>query len=264
MLPLLRRQLISSRLSYVSRLSNAQPLLKSFHNGAIRLQDEKATKAETATEADKKPLASPIFTSGSFEDPDVTETTTEKKEEKPTGQKGKKKHFKTNAEIRGTTLRNRLLLVLFAMGAWGTYHFGQEFSEEELELKDVPKDGSLPDRIRFRLNRNITYLAEPAFPVLLPDQPPAPPGEKQRLTLVMNLDETLIKTMWDREHGYRCAKRPGLDRFLGLTSCLFETVVFTSQQMFNAEIIIKNIDPYSMFFLHHLFREHTRFHDGKI
>jgi import inner membrane translocase subunit TIM50 len=80
----------------------------------------------------------------------------------------------------------------------------------------------------------------------------------------MNLDETLIKTMWDREHGYRCAKRPGLDRFLGLTSCLFETVIFTSQQMFNAEIIIKNIDPYSMYFLHHLFREHTRFHDGKI
>jgi hypothetical protein len=127
MLPLLRRQLVNSRLSTVSRLTNAQPLLRSFHNGAIRLQDDKTTKAENTTEADKKPLASPIFTSGSFEDPDVAEPTTEKKEEKPSGHKGKKKHFKTNAEIRGTTLRNRLLLVLFAMGAYSTYHFGKLF-----------------------------------------------------------------------------------------------------------------------------------------
>ncbi|CAG8520615.1 22124_t:CDS:2 [Cetraspora pellucida] len=102
---------------------------------------------------------------------------------------------------------------------------------------------------------------EPLTDKLLPDKdtiPNLPP-----LTLVINLDQTLIYSSWDRKHGWRTAKRPGVDYFLYAASNLFEVVIFTSQPSYVAEQILAKLDPLGMVPFR-LFRESTRYVDGKV
>ena len=66
------------------------------------------------------------------------------------------------------------------------------------------------------------YFNEPAFEKLLP--PPAPEPYRRPYTLLLDLDELLIHSEWTREHGWRTAKRPGLDYFLGYLSQYYEVL----------------------------------------
>jgi len=55
---------------------------------------------------------------------------------------------------------------------------------------------------------------------MLPDQLPEPYGRPY--TLLLDLDDFLIHSEWTREHGWRTAKRPGLDYFLGYLAQFYE------------------------------------------
>lgn len=56
----------------------------------------------------------------------------------------------------------------------------------------------------------VQYLTEPAWSELLP--PPIPPIRPY--TLLVDLEGILTCSKWDREHGWRTAKRPGADYFI--------------------------------------------------
>ncbi|CAG8459379.1 4704_t:CDS:10 [Dentiscutata heterogama] len=115
-------------------------------------------------------------------------------------------------------------------------------------------------RLQARTNDITHFFTEPSSDKLLPDRdtiPSLPP-----LTLVINLDQTLIYSTWDRKHGWRTAKRPGVDYFLYAASNLFEVVIFTSQPSYVAEQILAKLDPLGMVPFR-LFRESTRYVEGK-
>ncbi|CAL1711722.1 unnamed protein product [Somion occarium] len=77
-------------------------------------------------------------------------------------------------------------------------------------------------------------------------------------TLLVSVDDLLVTSTWDRHHGWRTAKRPGVDYFLGYLSQFYEIVVFTTQYHYTAMPIIDKLDPYQFFITYRLFRDATR------
>lgn len=82
-------------------------------------------------------------------------------------------------------------------------------------------------------------------------------------TLLVSVDDLLVTSMWDRQHGWRTAKRPGVDYFLAYLSQFFEVVVFTTQYQYTANPIIDKLDPYQYFISFRLFRDATRSVNGQ-
>lgn len=69
-------------------------------------------------------------------------------------------------------------------------------------------------------------LQEPVSAKLLPD--PLPEPYQCPYTLVLSLDDLLVHSEWDTEHGWKIAKRPGVDFFLAYMAQFFEIVVFAN------------------------------------
>merc|ERR1719162_177 len=102
-----------------------------------------------------------------------------------------------------------------------------------------------------------------------------PPGTPQPMTLVLDLEETLVHPSFDRKFGWRHAKRPGVDKFLESLSCLkkndetgeyqfrkmFEIVIFTSSLSHTADEVIRLLDTKNII-LGKLYREATTFKNG--
>lgn len=65
--------------------------------------------------------------------------------------------------------------------------------------------------------------------------------------------------MNQREHGWRTAKRPGVDYFLAYLSQFYEIVLFTSQPPYTAIPIVEKLDPHMIYILYKLFRDSTRY-----
>ncbi|KAI8872193.1 HAD-like protein [Ramicandelaber brevisporus] len=103
------------------------------------------------------------------------------------------------------------------------------------------------------------YFQEPAPGALLPY---VPPEHSMKYTLVLNLDEMLINSVWDKDHGWRIALRPGIEYFLLYLSNFYELVLFTSQPDYVARPIAEKLDKFGII-PHKLFRESTTFRDGK-
>lgn len=143
------------------------------------------------------------------------------------------------------------------------FYFGRNWDTEEEErahIADAPSGWGLKlfyDRIIARVSGQMGYYTEPTFPKLLPDIDPAPP-----YTLVLSLEDLMIHSEWTREHGWRTAKRPGVDYFLGYLSQYFELVLFTSLPVSAADQIVRKLDPYH-FMTFPLFREATRYEKGQ-
>ncbi|KAI8384485.1 HAD-like domain-containing protein [Radiomyces spectabilis] len=157
----------------------------------------------------------------------------------------------------------------FALGAGavtggalgGLFYFGRPFDDgrEDKYANENPLSAAY-SRCIDRYNEFQQKMNEPMWDKLLPD--PLPEPYRRPYTLVINLDETLIYSTWDKEHGWRHAKRPGVDYFLSYLSQFYEIIIFTSQPSANAFPILDKLDPYQ-YAMYRLYRESTRYVDGK-
>ncbi|KAF8314928.1 HAD-like protein [Clavulina sp. PMI_390] len=100
---------------------------------------------------------------------------------------------------------------------------------------------------------------KPAWKELLP-----PPLPGRQYTLLLSIEDLMVTSQWDREHGWRTMKRPGLEYFLAYLSQFYEIVVFTSQYAYTGAAILEQIDPYGLYISYKLFRESTRTVDGAL
>ncbi|KAL8372453.1 hypothetical protein RB595_001993 [Gaeumannomyces hyphopodioides] len=147
----------------------------------------------------------------------------------------------------------------------GAVYMGRNWDDEEERARfpDAP-DGWGPllwwNRVVARLGDTVNYYQEPAFEKLLPD--PDPMTERP-YTLCISLEDMLVHSEWTREHGWRVAKRPGVDYFIRYLSQYYELVLFTSVPYGIAEPLWRKMDPFR-FVTWPLFREATKYKDGKI
>ncbi|RHZ51273.1 hypothetical protein Glove_481g20 [Diversispora epigaea] len=163
---------------------------------------------------------------------------------------------------RAILILKSLSVVFVLMGTVFSIYLGRPFdSDRENQYKDLGKFIAWYKRFQARGNDLLYFFTEPPSDKLLPDKNSLP--NYSPYTLVINLDQTLIYSTWDREHGWRTAKRPGVDYFLFVASNLFEVVIFTSQPSYVAEQILMKLDPLAMVPLR-LYRESTRYVEGKI
>lgn len=149
----------------------------------------------------------------------------------------------------------------------GLAYLVRPFDEEERKRHPEVKStgwepaGAWP-RMRTRIGFTFDYFSEPSFDKLLPEPTPLPYGRP--LTLVLALEDLLVKSEWTREHGWRTAKRPGLDYFLGYLAQYYEVVIWSDKyQAIDQEMIVK-LDPLRASVSYSLFREATRYAKGKL
>ncbi|CAE7074670.1 unnamed protein product [Rhizoctonia solani] len=136
-------------------------------------------------------------------------------------------------------------------------YMGREWeSEEEKKAIGGGEELSLFGRSRARISDTFNYFNKPAWSELLP--PPLPPPHQRPYTLVISLDDLLVTSTWDRQYGWRTAKRPGVDYFLGYLSQFYEIVLFTTQAAYTAIPVVEKLDPFGAFIMYKLFREATR------
>jgi CTD small phosphatase-like protein 2 len=101
---------------------------------------------------------------------------------------------------------------------------------------------------------------------------PNPPANPDRITLVLDLDETLVHCSTDatkcphydldfkvefqnRMFRVFVQKRPGVLEFLERVSKLFEVVIFTASQQIYADALLDLLDPVRQFTRYRLFRD---------
>jgi len=152
----------------------------------------------------------------------------------------------------------RWTIGLAVTGVFGSVaYMGRDWeSEEERKAIGAAEDLTPVGRAQARITDAFNYFNKPAWPELLP--PPLPAPHQRPMTLLIPLDDFLVTSTWDRQHGWRTAKRPGVDYFLGYLSQFYEIVLFTSQAAYTAIPIIEKIDPFGAFIMYKLFREATR------
>ncbi|KAF8249528.1 NIF-domain-containing protein [Wilcoxina mikolae CBS 423.85] len=144
----------------------------------------------------------------------------------------------------------------------GTLYLGRGLSEDEKRAHPTIGDGwdSFFIRVKARSNDFLDFYNEPPFDKLLPD----PVAEYGRpYTLVLSFEDLMIHSSWSREHGWRTAKRPGLDYFLAYLFQYYEIVVFTNQPEATAAPLLQKVDQQPGYIMFPLFRAHTRYVDGK-
>ncbi|KAF2841038.1 NIF-domain-containing protein [Patellaria atrata CBS 101060] len=173
-----------------------------------------------------------------------------------------KSAYETSLDRRRSQMMNYMFIAFFLLGGTGVVYLGRDWESEEEEKAhpDCPSGWNWSHfygRIKARVSNQMGYYTEPTFNKLLPDMDPAPP-----YTLVMSLEDLLIHSEWTREHGWRTAKRPGMDYFVRYLSQYFELVIFTSQPMGIADPIIRKLDPFHII-MWPLFREATRYEKGE-
>ncbi|KAI6711378.1 hypothetical protein JHW43_006091 [Diplocarpon mali] len=172
--------------------------------------------------------------------------------------------YVSSTEKRRLKFANYMYAAFGVAVVTGTIFLGRnwESEEEELAHPDAPSGwafGLMWSRAKARVGDELNYYNEPTFKKLLPD--PDPIFERP-YTLVLSLEDLLIHSEWTREHGWRMAKRPGVDYFLRYLSQYYELVIFTSQPWAMAEPIIRKLDPYHIV-TWPLFREATRYENGE-
>ncbi|CAH2350901.1 mitochondrial import inner membrane translocase subunit Tim50p [[Candida] railenensis] len=181
----------------------------------------------------------------------------------------RKRRAQTSKDLQREKYANWFYLSTLVGGVAGVGYMARDWDSEEeakrLEASDIP-NGYSPDlmynRFNARLGSLFTFFQEPAFENLLP--PPAPEAYRRPLTLVLTLDDLLIHSEWDTKNGWRTAKRPGLDYFLGYLSQYYEIVIFGSNLQMYSEKAVAKLDPLHAYVSYALFREACRYKDGKL
>jgi import inner membrane translocase subunit TIM50 len=177
-----------------------------------------------------------------------------------------KSAYETSTDRRRNRVANWSYLAMLLFGTTGAVYMGRNWESEEEEDAhiDAPNGwgiGQMYARAAARINGQKAYYTEPTFQKLLPDKDKIPGGAPE-LTLVLSLEDLLLHSEWSTKHGYRLAKRPGLDYFLRYLSSQYELVIFTSVKSMDADPIIRKLDPFRLV-MWPLFREATRFEKGE-
>ena len=106
---------------------------------------------------------------------------------------------------------------------------------------------------------------QPSRDKLLPDWPPdylnISPDVPCPHTLVLDLDDTLVRATWDRRYGWRHAKRPGAEQFLREMAKYYEIVIFTTNIAGVADPVVHALDREGCA-MHRLYRDATMFVRG--
>ncbi|KAJ1564059.1 mitochondrial inner membrane protein required for protein import, partial [Cladochytrium tenue] len=95
---------------------------------------------------------------------------------------------------------------------------------------------------------------------LLPD--PLPEPYQRPYTLCLELNDNLVHLVWDAEHGWRVAARPGVKQLLSYLGRFYEIVIFTTSQNYIAQPVIETLDPYR-YVMYSLYRDSTKPLHGK-
>lgn len=175
-----------------------------------------------------------------------------------------KSGYETSLDRRKARMANIMYAVMLAAGIAGMGYLGRNWeTEEEERVHTETPSGWSPGlwwgRIKARTGEVTSYYKDPAFPKLLPDEDPT---QRQPYTLVLSLEDLLVHSEWSREHGWRVAKRPGVDYFLRYLNQYYELVLFTSVPSMMADQVLRKLDPYRII-RWPLFREATRYKDGE-
>ncbi|XP_058101168.1 uncharacterized protein LOC131245612 [Magnolia sinica] len=124
--------------------------------------------------------------------------------------------------------------------------------------------------------RNLPDLSE-VVPSLRPVLLPKESRKRKPITLVLDLDETLVHSMLDhcedadftfpvyfnmKEHTVFVRQRPYLQIFLERVAEMFEIIVFTASQSIYAEQLLNMLDPDKKLISRRLYRESCVFSDG--
>lgn len=200
---------------------------------------------------------------------DITATTPEQRERKG-GDREEREYnrsdYETSLDRRRAQMANWLYASILLTFTTGAFYFARPFNaREEVPAGLSPDDasgwspGKMYERVRARLGHQVGYYTEPTFPKLLPE---VPESQRQPFTLVLSLEDLMIHSTWDRKHGYRTAKRPGIDYFIRYLSQYYELVLFTSVPLAMADPVIKKLDPYH-FIMWPLGREATKYEGGE-
>jgi len=80
-------------------------------------------------------------------------------------------------------------------------------------------------------------------------------------TLVLDLENTLVHSSWDRKYGWRHAKRPGVDKFLMDMAQYYEIVLYSPSIDGVADPVVVSLDK-SGCIMHRLYRDATYYKDG--
>ena len=80
-------------------------------------------------------------------------------------------------------------------------------------------------------------------------------------TLVLDLENTLVSSTWDRKHGWRHAKRPGVDKFLMDMAQYYEIVLYSPSLDGVAEPVVMSLDKHGCI-MHRLYRDATYYVNG--
>ncbi|XP_021906133.1 mitochondrial import inner membrane translocase subunit TIM50-like [Carica papaya] len=115
--------------------------------------------------------------------------------------------------------------------------------------------------LRAVAEEQIKHYMGPTSDKLLPD---LHPSKQHVFTLVLDLNETLLHTDWNREKGWRTFKRPGVDAFLEHLANLYEIVLYTDQNDMGAVCgpVCDRLDP-NKYIMYQLTREATNYVNGK-
>lgn len=224
-----------------------------------------------AEKKDEKPqsiLDDDMLARAGFEDQPKNEEGGEQDGDKERASR-RKKRAQTSKDIQRERYANwfytATLFGTFAGVGYMSRDWDSEEEQKRLEATDID-NGYTPQLMYNRLNKRVgslfNFFSEPAFENLLP--PPPPEAYRRPLTLVLTLDDLLIHSQWDTKHGWRTAKRPGLDYFLGYLSQYYEIVIFGSNYQMYSDKTVAKLDPLRAYIQYALFREACRYKDGKL
>jgi len=108
------------------------------------------------------------------------------------------------------------------------------------------------------------FYAKPCRDKLLPDwsqMPNVPQDIPVPHTLVLDLENTLVSSTWDRKYGWRHAKRPGVDKFLTTMAQYYEIVLYTPSNEGVADPVVTNLDKHGCI-MHRLYQSETYYKNG--
>jgi mitochondrial import inner membrane translocase subunit TIM50 len=187
-------------------------------------------------------------------------------EEGPPRERGPRPEYVSSSDKKKDAAFKYTYLFLGLSGLAYMLYLGRNWEDEELAQKhaETAPNGLSPmhfyHRIRARMGSTVSYYKDPVTAKLLPDEE-KDPNFRMPFTLVLSLEDLLIHSEWSRTHGWRIAKRPGVDYFLRYLTQYYELVLFTSQPSATADQVLRKLDPYMMI-RWPLFREATVYEDN--